>query len=177
MAPKTAAPKSGAFERVRMEPLPEHLYEEITAEQLVIDIAALTDLTEDEVRQTGVQNNLVALHLAGNVPEHRQDLQRLAQGETMIRPSGPPVENATGPAAIDAALGINVSTGNVDLQMQKQECLHRQMQEWSLEPMGHLPLHQHWECCLGLSHRLLRMQLRRMNRYLPLPHRVGRMRL
>ena len=33
-----------------MEPLPEHLYEEITAEQLVIDIAALTDLTEDEVR-------------------------------------------------------------------------------------------------------------------------------
>ena len=76
MAPKTAAPKSGVFERVRMEPLPEHLYEEITAEQLVIDIAALTDLTEDEVRQTGVQNNLVALHLAGNV----LDLQRLAQG-------------------------------------------------------------------------------------------------
>ena len=31
----------------------------------------------------------------------------------MIRPSGPPVENATGPAAIDAALGSNVSTGNV----------------------------------------------------------------
>ena len=94
-----------------MEPLPEHLYEAITAEQLVIDIAALTDLTEDEVRQTGVQNNLVALHLAGNVPEHRQDLQRLAQGETMIRPSGPPVENATGPAAIDAALGINWQCG------------------------------------------------------------------
>ena len=93
-----------------MEPLPEHLYEEITAEQLVIDIAALTDLTEDEVRQTGVQNNLVALHLAGNVPEHRQDLQRLAQGETMIRPSGPPVENATGPAAIDAA---HTNTGSV----------------------------------------------------------------
>ena len=101
MAPKTAAPKSGAFERVRMEPLPEHLYEEITAEQLVIDIAALTDLTEDEVRQTGVQNTLVALHLAGNVPEHRQDLQRLAQGETMIRPSGPPVENATGPECLN----------------------------------------------------------------------------
>ena len=97
-----------------MEPLPEHLYEAITAEQLVIDIAALTDLTEDEVRQTGVQNNLVALHLAGNVPEHRQDLQRLAQGETMIRPSGPPVENATGPAAIDAALGINVSNGTAE---------------------------------------------------------------
>ena len=97
-----------------MEPLPEHLYEEITAEQLVIDIAALTDLTEDEVRQTGVQNNLVALHLAGNVPEHRQDLQRLAQGETMIRPSGAPVENATGPAAIDAALGNNVSNGTAE---------------------------------------------------------------
>ena len=110
MAPKTAAPKSGAFERVRME----HLYEEITAEQLVIDIVALTDLTEDEVRQTGVQNNLVALHLAGNVPEHRVDLRRLAQGETMTRPSGPPVENATGPAAIDAALGINVSNGTAE---------------------------------------------------------------
>ena len=67
MAPKpsapTAAPKSGAFERVRLEPLPEHMYEEITAEQLVIDVAALSDFTEDEVRQTGVQNNLVALHL------------------------------------------------------------------------------------------------------------------
>eukprot|EP00439_Symbiodinium_sp_Y106_P044562 s8289_g5.t1 len=97
-----------------MEPLPEHLYEEITAEQLVIDIAAPTDLTEDEVRQTGVQNNLVALHLAGNVPEHRLDLQRLAQGETIIRPSGPPVENATGPAAIGAALGINVSNGTAE---------------------------------------------------------------
>ena len=115
MAPKpsapTAAPKSGAFERVRLEPLPEHMYEEITAEQLVIDVAALSDLTEDEVRQTGVQSNLVALHLCGNVPEHRQDLLRLAQGLTMIRPTAdPPVANAsaTGPAAIDDALGINV---------------------------------------------------------------------
>ena len=121
MAPKpsapTAAPKSGAFERVRLEPLPEHMYEEITAEQLVIDVAALSDLTEDEVRQTGVQSNLVALHLCGNVPEHRQDLLRLAQGLTMIRPTAdPPVANAsaTGPAAIDDALGINVfSTGTV----------------------------------------------------------------
>ena len=85
MAPKpsapTAAPKSGAFERVRLEPLPEQMYEEITAEQLVIDVAALSDLTEDEVRQTGVQNNLVALHLCGNVPEHRQDLLRLTNGD------------------------------------------------------------------------------------------------
>ena len=120
MAPKpsapTAAPKSGAFERVRLEPLPEHMCEEITAEQLVIDVAALSDLTEDEVRQTGVQSNLVALHLCGNVPEHRQDLLRLAQGLTMIRPTpDPPVANAsaTGPAAIDDALGINVSTGTV----------------------------------------------------------------
>ena len=76
--------KSGAFERVRLELLPEQMYEEITAEQLVIDVAALSDLTEDEVRQTGVQNNLVALHLTGNVPEHRQDLHRLAQG---LRPA------------------------------------------------------------------------------------------
>ena len=144
-----------------MEPLPEHLYEAITAEQLVIDIAALTDLTEDEVRQTGVQNNLVALHLAGNVPEHRQDLQRLAQGETMIRPSGPPVENATGPAAIDAALGINVSTGNVGSANAKAGMPARQMQEWSLEPMGHL----------------LRVLPCRMSRHLLLPRRVSRMRL
>ena len=156
MAPKTAAPKSGAFERVRMEPLPEHLYEEITAEQLVIDIAALTDLTEDEVRQTGVQNNLVALHLAGNVPEHRQDLQRLAQGETMIRPSGPPVENATGPAAIDAALGINVSNSTAEPAPAATPTLG---------------------VCLGLSRRLLRVQLCRMYRYLLFRHRVGRMRL
>ena len=74
----------------------------------------------------------------------------------MIRPSGPPVENATGPAAIDAALAS--------------------MSQMALHSL-HLPLHQHWECCLGLSHRLLRVQLCRMNRYLLLPHRVGRMRL
>ncbi|CAE7812119.1 unnamed protein product [Symbiodinium sp. CCMP2592] len=97
-----------------MEPLPEHMYEEITAEQLVIDIAALSDLTEDEVRQTGVQSNLVALHLQGNVPENRQDLHRLARGLTIIRlPADPPLANAptTGLAAIDAALGINVRNG------------------------------------------------------------------
>ncbi|CAE7514861.1 unnamed protein product [Symbiodinium sp. CCMP2592] len=84
---------------------------EIAAEQLVIDVAALSDLTEDDVRQTGVQSNLVALHLCGNVPGHRQDLQRLAQGLTVVRPTADPLaENAsaTGPAAIDAALGINV---------------------------------------------------------------------
>ena len=65
-----------------MEPLPEHLYEAITAEQLVIDIAALTDLTEDEVRQTGVQNNLVALHLAGmsrNIARNCSDWHRERQ--------------------------------------------------------------------------------------------------
>ena len=133
-----------------MEPLPEHLYEEITAEQLVIDIAALTDLTEDEVRQTGVQNNLVALHLAGNVPEHRQDLQRLAQGETILQ--------------------WRMLLGLLRLML-----LLASMSQMALRSL-HLPLHQHWECCLGLSHRLLRVQLCRMNRYLLLPHRVGRMR-
>ncbi|CAE7728347.1 RE2 [Symbiodinium sp. CCMP2592] len=106
------APENVALERVRMESLPEHMYEAITVEQLVI--AALSDLTEDEVRQTGVQSNLVALHLQGNVPEGRQDLHRLAQGLTMIRPPAdhPPADAAaTGPAAIDAALGINVRNG------------------------------------------------------------------
>ena len=91
------------------------MYEEIAAEQLVIDVAALSDLTEDEVRQTGVQNNLVALHLCGNVPEHRQDLLRLAQGLTVIRPTAdPPMATAppTGPAAIDAALGITEGNGS-----------------------------------------------------------------
>ncbi|CAE7221203.1 unnamed protein product [Symbiodinium sp. CCMP2592] len=95
MAPKTADPKSAVFERVRMEPLPEHMYEE------VIDMAALSDLTEAEVRRTGVQSNLVALHLQEN-------------GLTMIRPTAdPPMANAsaTGPAAIDAALGITVRNG------------------------------------------------------------------
>ena len=150
MAPKpsapTAAPKSGAFERVRLEPLPEHMYEEITAEQLVIDVAALSDFTEDEVRQTGVQNNLVALHLCGNVPEHRQDLLRLAQGLTVIRPTAdPPMATAppTGPAAIDAALGINVFSTGRAMAMQEQNTL-------------------------------LRMQLCRM-RYRLLPCRVSRM--
>ena len=128
----------------------------------MIDIAALTDLTEDEVRQTGVQNNLVALHLAGNVPKYRQDLQRLAQGETMIRPSGPPVGNATGPAAIDAALGINVSTGNVgsaNARAGMPAPANAGMEPGTL--MGHLP----------------RVLPCRMSQHLLLPRRVGRMRL
>ena len=134
------------------------MYEEITAEKLVIDVAALSDLTEDEVRQTGVQSNLVALHLCGNVPEHRQDLLRLAQGLTMIRPTAdPPMATAppTGPAAIDAALGITTGNGSTQDAAENGNA--------------------HWECCLGLSHRLLRMQLCRMNRYLLLPCRVSRM--
>ena len=60
---------------------------------------------------------MVALQLAGNVPEHRQDLQRLAEGQTFVRPTEyPPLASATatGAAQIDAALGllgINAATG------------------------------------------------------------------
>ena len=78
----------------------------ITAEQLLIDLAALE-----------IHTNLVALQLAGNVPEHRQDLQRLAEGQTFVRPTEyPPLASATatGAAQIDAALGllgINAATG------------------------------------------------------------------
>ncbi|CAE7666480.1 unnamed protein product [Symbiodinium sp. CCMP2592] len=85
---------------------------DITAEQLVIDVAALSDLTEAEVRQTGVQSNLLALHLAGNVPDDRPDLQRLAQGLPVIRSTADPATVPTsGPAAMDAALGIHVRNG------------------------------------------------------------------
>ena len=60
------------------EPLPEHVIEAITGEQLAMDAAALTGRTVEEVRQEGVQTTLVALYMSGGVPESRLYLQRLA---------------------------------------------------------------------------------------------------
>ena len=101
-----------------MEPLPGHVIEAITGEQLAIDVAALTGRTVEEVKKEGVQTALVALYMSGGVPDDRLDLQRLAQGESFVRPAietvDPPTgvaEPATGPAATDAAMGITASNG------------------------------------------------------------------
>ncbi|CAE7247920.1 yqkD [Symbiodinium sp. CCMP2592] len=79
MAPKTATPKSAAMVRVplELEPVPEHVIEAITGEQLAIDVAALTGHTIQEVRLEGVQTTLVALYKSGGVREGRLNLQRL----------------------------------------------------------------------------------------------------
>eukprot|EP00439_Symbiodinium_sp_Y106_P068957 s2025_g11.t2 len=67
--------------------VPEVRYEELTGEQLAVDVAALSGLTVEEVRSDGVQASLIALHLTGGVPETRQDLIRLATGESFVRPT------------------------------------------------------------------------------------------
>ncbi|CAE7302178.1 unnamed protein product [Symbiodinium sp. CCMP2592] len=101
-----------------MEPLPENLLEEIAGEQLAIDVAALSGRTVEDVKASGAQSSLVALFMTGGVPDGRMDLQRLAQGESFVRPptetADPPTgasEPATGPAALDATLGITASNG------------------------------------------------------------------
>ena len=72
-----------------MPTVPEVRYEELTGEQLAVDVAALSGLTVEEVRSDGVQasDSLIALHLTGGVPETRQDLIRLATGESFVRPT------------------------------------------------------------------------------------------
>ncbi|OLP76254.1 hypothetical protein AK812_SmicGene43836, partial [Symbiodinium microadriaticum] len=66
----------------------------------------------DEIKNEGVQTTLVAMHMMGMIPEEHQGLYRLAMGESFVRPIATlglqPEENvnASGPAQIDAALGI-----------------------------------------------------------------------
>ena len=103
-------------------------YEDLTAEQLVVDAAALSGRTVEELRESGVQSSLVALHLIGELPETRQDLIRLATGESLVRPTAcqrvtaapganvlavdiefgddSPTDPLAGNQQIDAALGI-----------------------------------------------------------------------
>ena len=72
-----------------MPTVPEVRCEELTGEQLAVNVAALSGLTVEEVRSDGVQasDSLIALHLTGGVPETRQDLIRLATGESFVRPT------------------------------------------------------------------------------------------
>ena len=71
----------------------------------------------EEIKNEGVQTTLVAMHMMGMIPEEHQGLYRLAMGESFVRPIatlGPQPEenvNASGPAQIDAALGITGSNG------------------------------------------------------------------
>ena len=84
-----------------MPTVPEVQYEELTGEQLAVDVASLSGRTVEEVRNAGVQSSLVALHLTGGVPETRQELIRLATGESCVRPTA-----FVRVKLIDAALGI-----------------------------------------------------------------------
>ena len=90
-----------------MPTVPEVQYEEMTGEQLAVDVAALSGLTVEEVRSDGVQASLIALHLTVGVPETRQDLIRLATGESFVRPTA--FERVT------AAPGANVLTMDVEI--------------------------------------------------------------
>ena len=106
-------------------------YEEMTGEELAQTVADLSGMTLAEVKTDGVQTSLVALHLSGGVPEDREDLIRLATGESFVRPStfhrvtpepnapgvlvlDVPLEAMTGPQRIDAAMGIRSSYANAN---------------------------------------------------------------
>ena len=104
-----------------MPTVPEVQYEALTGEQLAVDVAALSGLTVEEVRSDGVQASLIALHLTGGVPETRQDLIRLATGESFVRPTA--FERVT------AAPGANVLTMDVEIgDESSDESLHGNQQ-------------------------------------------------
>ena len=115
MAPKTATLKSAAMARVPMEPLPEHMIEAMTGEQLVIDLAALTGRTVEEVRQDRVQSTLVAPFMSGGAPKGRLDLQRQAQGESFVRPATETADPPTGDS--EPALGMPCRLGSLPCPM------------------------------------------------------------
>ncbi|OLQ14845.1 hypothetical protein AK812_SmicGene951 [Symbiodinium microadriaticum] len=104
-------------------------YEEMTGDELAQTVADLSGMSLHEVITDGVQTSLVALHMTGGVPEDRQDLIRLATGESFVRPTAfqrvnpdpnapgvlvldVPLESMTGPQRIDAAMGIRSPNAN-----------------------------------------------------------------
>ena len=107
--------------------VPEVQYENMSGEQLAADLAVLTGQTVEEVKSAGVQTALVSLHLTEKLPEGREDLVRLATGESFVRPTvftrvtpdtasvlvveaeigtDDPAESQNGNIAIDVAIGI-----------------------------------------------------------------------
>ena len=85
-------------------------YEEMTGEELAQTVADLSGMTLADVKTDGVQTSLVALHLSGGVPEDREDLIRLATGESFVRPTtylpqSDPGAECTGSACAGCATG------------------------------------------------------------------------
>ena len=128
-----AAPQNGPIEITRtvadVEGMEAPRYEEITGDELAQNVADLSGMSLHDVITDGVQTSLVALHMNGGVPEDRQDLIRLANGESFVRPTAfqrvhpdpnapgvlvldVPLESMTGPQRIDAAMGIRSSNAN-----------------------------------------------------------------
>ena len=68
---------------------------------------SMSGRTVEEVRSDGVQSSLVALHLMGELPETRQDLIRLATGESFVRP--------TAFTRVTVAPGTNALTMDVEI--------------------------------------------------------------
>ena len=104
-------------------------YEQMTGDELAQTVADLSGMSLHEVITDGVQTSLVALHMTGGVPVDRQDLIRLATGESFVRPTAfqrvnpdpnapgvlvldVPLESMTGPQRIDAAMGIRSPNAN-----------------------------------------------------------------
>ena len=129
-----AAPQNGPIEITRtvadVEGMEAPRYEDITGDELAQTVADLSGMSLHDVITDGVQTSLVALHLTGGVPEDRQDLIRLATGESFVRPTAfqrvhpdpnapgvlvvdVPLDSMTGPESIDVAMGIRSSTANV----------------------------------------------------------------
>ena len=129
-----AAPQNGPIEITRtvleVEGMEAPRYEEMTGDELAQTVADLSGMSLHDVITDGVQTSLVALHMNGGVPEDRQDLIRLANGESFVRPTAfqrvhpdpnapgvlvldVPLDSMTGPQRIDAAMGIRSSPANV----------------------------------------------------------------
>ena len=110
-----AAPQNGPIEITRtvadIGGMEAPRYEEMTGDELAQTVADLSGMSLHEVITDGVQTSLVALHMMGGVPEDRQDLIRLATGESFVRPTAfqrvTPDPNAPGVLILDVPPGVD----------------------------------------------------------------------
>ena len=89
-----------------LESVPELRYEELlTGDELAKQVADLSGMTVEEVK------NDIALHASGGVPKDREDLIRLATGESFVRPTAftrvTPDPTAAGVLVVEVPLGTN----------------------------------------------------------------------
>ena len=69
-----------------MPSVPEVRYEELTGEQLANDLAGISGQNVTDIQNEGAHVTLIMMIVAAELPFDRQDLLRLARGDSYVRP-------------------------------------------------------------------------------------------